>query len=130
MDVFPKIPITFYISTNTGSDRNIRPYIQLCICLISKYYNTLATLCDLSNAFDVISHTILLQKLINYGIRGIANKWFENYLSQRTQYVELGNCKSSTQDIKCGVPQGSILGPVLYLIYLNDIGNSSKYHIL
>ena len=96
--------------------------------LISEY--TLATLCDLSKAFDVISHKILLQKLNNYGIRGIANKWFENYLSQRTQYVEFDNCRSSMKDIKCGVPQGSILGPLLYLIYVNDIGNSSKYHIL
>ena len=96
--------------------------------IISEY--TLATLCDLSKAFDVISHKILLQKLNNYGIRGIANKWFENYLSQRTQYVEFDNCKSSTKDIKCGVPQGSILGHLLYLIYVNDIGNSSKYHIL
>ena len=64
--------------------------------LISEY--TLATLCDLSNAFDVISHKIILQKLNNYGIRGITNKWFENYISQRTQYVELDNCKSSTKD--------------------------------
>ena len=54
---------------------------------------TLATLCDLSKAFDVISHQILLQKLNNYDIRGIANKWFENYLPDTTQYVELGNFK-------------------------------------
>ena len=81
---------------------------------ISEY--TLATLCDLPKAFDVISHNILFQKLHDYGIRGIANKWFGNHLSNRTQYVELDNCKSSTKDIKCGVPQGSMLGPLLYLI--------------
>ena len=73
----------------------------------------------------MISHTFFLQKFNNYGIRGIANKWFENYLSNRTQYVEIDNYKSSTKDIK-----GSILGPLLYLIYVNDIGNSSKYNIL
>ena len=91
---------------------------------------TLATLCDLSKAFDVISHKILLQKLHNYGIRGIANKWFENYLSDRSQFVEFDNFKSSLRDIKCGVPQGSILGPLLYLIYVNDIGKSSNFDIL
>jgi retron-type reverse transcriptase len=91
---------------------------------------TLAVLCDLSKAFDVIDHKILLHKLEAYGIRGIPNKWIENYLSNRQQYVQFENSKSSCQPINCGVPQGSILGPLLYLIYVNDIKNSCTSNIL
>ena len=91
---------------------------------------TLAVFCDLSKAFDVINHRILLHKLNNCGIRGIINTWFENYLFERTQFVEFGGERSSTQNIQCGVPQGSILGPLLYLIYVNDICNSCNSNIL
>ena len=91
---------------------------------------TLAIFCDLSKAFDVISHDILLNKLRTYGIRGIVHKWFENYLTNRTQYVELDGQKSTSTNITIGVPQGSILGPLLYLIYVNDIGNSCTSNIL
>ena len=91
---------------------------------------TLAICCDLSKAFDVISHDILLDKLNLYGIRGVANQWFKSYLSNRSQYVELDGHKSSYSKIKCGVPQGSILGPLLYLIYVNDIGFSCTGSIL
>jgi hypothetical protein len=91
---------------------------------------TLAVLCDLSKAFDVINHEILLEKLKIYGIRGIVNDWFKSYLSERSQFVEIDNIKSQKLSIKCGVPQGSILGPLLYLIYVNDIGRSGKANIL
>jgi hypothetical protein len=91
---------------------------------------TLAIFCDLSKAFDVISHNILLQKLNLYGIRGIANQWFESYLSDRSQFIELENVHSSHLPVRCGVPQGSILGPILYLIYVNDIYNSCEGNIV
>ena len=91
---------------------------------------TLAIFCDLSKAFDVIDHRILLHKLSTYGIRGNVYTWFENYLSGRTQFVEMDGKRSSHQNIYCGVPQGSILGPLLYLIYVNDISKSCKCNIL
>jgi len=91
---------------------------------------TLATLCDLSKAFDVIDHNILLSKLHIYGIRGTVNDWFRSYLSNRLQLVDINGNQSSTVPIRCGVPQGSILGPLLYLIYVNDIGNSCQSNIL
>ena len=72
------------------------------------------------------SHNILLKKLTFYGIRGVENKWFENYLKNRKQYLEIYETQSDLLDIKCGIPQGSILGPILFLIYINDIGNSNK----
>ena len=81
---------------------------------------------DLKKAFDTIDHTILLQKLNHYGIRGIVNQWICSYLTYRKQYVQIKGTKSSLERIICGVPQGSILGPTLFNLYLNDICNVSS----
>ena len=87
---------------------------------------TLAVFIDLSKAFDTINHNILLHKLQFYGIRGICNSWFANYLAGRTQFTEICNSKSSQNKLMTGVPQGSILGPILFLIYINDIKNCTN----
>ena len=80
---------------------------------------------DLKKAFDTVDHTILLRKLEQYGIRGKTLRWFESYLSNRSQYVEYNNPKSDTKITTHGVLQGSILGPLLVIIYMNDFSRSS-----
>ena len=87
---------------------------------------TLSIFIDLKKAFDTVDHTILLKKMEHYGIRGLSNVWFQNYLSEREQFVYINGAESSKQKILCGVPQGSVLGPLLFLIFINDLPNATE----
>jgi len=92
---------------------------------LDKKLCTVGLFLDLSKAFDTLDHKILVSKLNNYGIRGVANSWIQNYLHDRNQYVVFNQQSSSTSPITCGVPQGSILGPLLFLLYINDLPKCS-----
>ena len=86
---------------------------------------TIGVFIDFKKAFDTVYHSILVTKLDHYGIRGVAKKWLSSYLENRKQYVCFNGTDSGFLPITCGVPQGSILGPSLFLLYVNDLCNVS-----
>ena len=81
---------------------------------------------DLQKAFDTINYNILFNKLEYYGFRGICLAWFKSYFDNRLQFTVVNGADSITNSITCGIPQGTILGPLLFLLYINDIPNSVK----
>jgi hypothetical protein len=89
---------------------------------------TLLVLLDLSAAFDTVDHTILLNRLKNIGIMGVVYDWFSSYLTGRSQAVHLDSVSSDSVDLTCGVPQGSVLGPILFNIYTQPLGEIARKH--
>lgn len=88
---------------------------------------TLGIFLDLKKAFDTVDHKILIEKLNHYGFRGIAKDWFHNYLTGRYQYVSIEEVDSQREQITYGVPQGSVLGPILFLLYINDLSRTTRF---
>ena len=98
---------------------------------ILKFINNKQSVCDvfidLQKAFDTVNHNILSNTLSHYGTRDTANNWFSSYFANRNQFVTINSFYSDLQNVQLGVPQGSVLGALLFLLYINDLQNAIKF---
>ena len=116
-------------SKKSTTDAIIR-FTDQCYTIINDHKTLLSIYLDFSKAFDTIDHTLLCKKLQSYGIRGMTNEWFRSYLHSRNQYVSIQGSRSNVKNLYCGVPQGSILGPLLFIIYINDMQNCTHLKLI
>ena len=119
------------ISLHIGNFIQPKPLFLKSTMIFSHRWIAALTLLDLSAAFNTIDHIILLRRLGNwFGVSGKALDWFESYLTGRSQRIKLGNCLSSRSDLSFGVPQGSVLGPLLFTLYTTPLSSLVSGHAI
>ena len=117
--------LQFGFQKNKSTEHAISSLFTNITNALSNKHSSYCIFLDFAKAFDTVNHEILIEKLKYYGVHGSTLKLFQSYLSNRTQVVEVNGKVSEKGVIKHGVPQGSILGPLLFLLYINDISQSS-----